>query len=149
MKQPLFVSLIIFLLAACTFNSPDVPVTHEPGDPNPPVENPYAPRPGDDALMRGEVYLDLAEILVMESYPVQISLHLAGNLPNPCHELRLVVGEPNSENQIEIEAYSLADPMTICVAMLEPFDINLNLGSFPSGHYIVLVNGEQIGTFDS
>ncbi len=99
--------------------------------------------------MRGEIYLDLAEILIMESYPVQISLHLAGNLPDPCHDLRVVIGQPDGEKRISVEVYSVADPMTICGAMLEPVGVSLNLGSFPAGHYRVLVNEEIIGEFDA
>lgn len=146
MKHFLLSISLVILLAACTANPPDMPVTSEP---NPPIYNPYSPLPGDDAMIRSQVYLDLAEILIMESYPVQISLHIAGNLPDPCHDLRVVIGQPDGEKRISVEVYSVADPMTICVAMLEPFDVSLNLGSFPAGHYTVLVNEEIIGEFDA
>jgi hypothetical protein len=141
--------LLVLCFCACSPVSGDTPVTSAPGGDNPAPSNPYAPRVGDDALLRSEVTLDSAEVLVMESYPVQISLHLIGNLPDPCHDLRIVVQTPNQNSEIEVTLYSLADPMTICAAMLEPFDVNLPLGSFPTGSYTVLVNGEPVGQFDS
>jgi len=122
---------------------PNEPVTDKPGD------RPYSPQPGDDALTRGEVFLDSTDILVMESYPVQIMLVLQGSLPTPCNNLRVDTNPPDKQNQIHIEVYSVIDPALACTQVLELFDANIPLGSFPSGHYSVWVNGEMIGEFDS
>ncbi len=149
MKRFFVASLLIVLLTACGGQSPNSPVTNEPGVPTTPVENPYAPQLGDDVLVRGNVYLDAADILVLESFPPQFVLHVTGNLPDPCHELRYVVSQPDGQNDIAIELYSLADPDAICVQVLEPFDISIPLGSFPAGHYTVSVNGEPVGEFDA
>jgi hypothetical protein len=32
---------------------------------------------------------------------------------------------------------------------VEPFEANIDLGTYPSGHYSVWVNGELAGEFDS
>jgi hypothetical protein len=109
----------------------------------------YAPRPGDDTLTRDGVYLDSTDLMVMESYPPQFMLMLKGNLPTPCHELRVVYHAPDEENRINLEVYSVADPNAVCVMMLQPFEQNINLGSFPSGHYTVWINGEQVAEFDA
>ncbi len=42
------------------------------------------------------------------------ALNLKGNLPTPCHALRVKVNPPNARNQIMIEIYSLSDPNKIC-----------------------------------
>ncbi len=131
---------------------PDTPVTHEPGAidplPLPSPESPFAPQPGDAALQRGPVFLDATELLQLESYPVQIVVHLQGSLPSPCHQLRVSVSGPDAQNQIQLEVYSLADPNQICAAVLSPIDEGIALGSFPTGQYTVWVNGVMIGEFN-
>ena len=109
----------------------------------------YAPRPGNEALARAGVFLDSATLLVQASSPAQFSLTLKGNLPTPCHELRVKVDPPDPRNQIMIEVYSVTDPTKICAEMLKPFEQEINLGSFPTGHYTVFVNGKQVGGFDA
>jgi hypothetical protein len=47
-----------------------------------------------------------------------------------------------------VDVYSLTDSSTICVQVLEPFNVNIPLGDFPAGHYTVLVNGDMAGEFD-
>lgn len=150
MKHLLIPLLALALLAACAptpTQSPDTPVDSDtPPNGLPPI---YAPRPGDDQLLRGEVYLDSADLLTMESYPLQFALVLKGNLPTPCHEIRVVYNEPDADNKINLEVYSVADPDAVCAQMLRPFEQNVSLGSFPSGHYTVWVNGEQVTEFDA
>lgn len=164
MKQFLIFLLTATFLSAC--NGPQTVQTENPSYPNePPYPNtpsypnepatanpmpqPYAPQPGDTALTRGVVYLDSEEISVMESYPVQIMLTLKGSLPTPCNQLRVLANPPDEQNRIQIDVYSVIDPDQICAQVLEPFDVNINLGSYPSGHYSVWVNGESVGEFDS
>ena len=150
MKRLLIPLLALTLLAACApapTQSPDTPVNSDtPPNGLPPI---YAPRPGDDQLVRGEIFLDSTDLLTMESYPLQFMLMLKGNLPTPCHELRVVVSEPDAQNQIKLEDYSVADPDAVCVQMLQPFEQNIPLGSFPSGHYTLWVNGTQVAEFDA
>ena len=135
------------------YTPPDAPVSNEPGnvEPLPPqeAESPFAPRPGDESLQRGPVFVDSSELLQLESYPVQISAHLKGSLPSPCHELRVKVSGPDAQNQIQLEVYSLADPYAACAAVLQPFEASIPLGSFPKGKYTIWVNGEMMGEFNS
>ena len=164
LRKTLFIILISTIgLAACGGAAatpvepsplpPDSIATHEPGviDPLPlPLpESPFAPQPGDAALQRGPVFLDATELLQLESYPIQINVHLQGELPSPCHQLRVVVSAPDAQNQIQLDVYSLAEPNAVCVAMTQPFDENISLGSFPAGKYTVWVNGVMIGEFNS
>ena len=152
------VLLLVLAMAACTpagtatTPPPDRAVTSPPEDSMPtsaPSESPYAPKPGDDQLIRGEVYLDEASLLIRESFPPQIVLVLRGNLPTPCHELRADIAPPEQENRIAVEVYSVVDPDTVCIQVLEPLEEQIELGTFPGGHYSVWVNGELAGEFDS
>ncbi len=146
MKHLLLFLTVILVGAACSpILSPDSPTNSEtPG--TPPI---YAPRPGDEDLQRGEVFLDSAEILAMESYPVQFAVVLKGNLSTPCHQLRVFYHEPDAQKGIKLEVYSLSDPNAVCAQMLEPFEQNVYLGRFPSGHFTVWVNEEQVAEFDA
>jgi hypothetical protein len=88
-------------------------------------------------------------LLIFESFSDQISISLSGDLPTPCHQLRVQVNEPDENNKIDVDAYSVVDPDMICIQVLEPFQASIDLGTFPSGHYSVWVNGELAGEFDS
>lgn len=156
MKIQLLV-LLSLLVAACapplepTFE-PDTAVTSPPADSMPtnePVTNPFAPQPGDADLTRGNVFINEAGLIIRESFPPQISLTLAGDLPTPCNQLRAEINSPDAENKIVVDVYSVIDPNQVCVQVLEPFEESIDLGTFPTGHYTVWVNGEQVGEFDS
>jgi hypothetical protein len=166
MKYLTLISAIAFFIVACTqvpmpdpspvLNpnplSPDAPVTSPPQNDSTPMETPdmpFAPKPDDTNLSRGNVFLNESELLFRESFPPQITLSLSGDLPTPCHELRVDIQEPDLENKINVEAYSVVDPNQVCIQVLEPFQANIDLGIFPSGHYTVWVNGEMAGKFDS
>ena len=150
MKTLSTLSILFLILAACASlpasQDPDQPVVNEPGG-TPPAD-PFSPQPGDAALAEGPVYIDSLELLTLESYPLQFVLVLKGNLPSPCHQLRLTVAPPDETGRIGVRAYSLADPETACIAVLEPFEANLALGSFSPGHYQILINGEPGLEFD-
>ncbi|HBG75312.1 MAG: hypothetical protein A2X25_12315 [Chloroflexi bacterium GWB2_49_20] len=113
------------------------------------LPNPYSPQAGDAKLSRANAFLDSSKINIMESYPVQISVYLQGSLPTPCHQLRVDIAQPDAEKRIQIEVFSVVDPNIICIQMLQAFDVNIPLGSFPTGLYSIWVNGTQIGEFDS
>jgi hypothetical protein len=130
---------------------PDTAVTHPPfdGTPEEPAPDPYAPQPGDPALVRGNVFIQEMNLLIRESFPPQIALTLQGELPTPCHQLRVQAGEPDADNRIYVEVYSVVNPDLACIQVVEPFEANIDLGTYPSGHYSVWVNGELAGEFDS
>ena len=134
MKQMSFIALtLLLILTACTPTATEVPT---PASVN---TNPE----------RGNAYLDSAELLIMESFPLQFTLALRGNLPTSCHELKVDVSLPDTENKILVDVYSLTQPDLICAQMLSPFEKNIPLGSFPAGHYFLWVNGELLTEFDA
>ena len=131
--------------------SPDTAVTNTPSAvaTMEPMRNPFEPQPDDAQLTRGTVFLETSQIVIRESFPPQISLNISGNLPTPCHQLRVVIQPPDAENRIEAEIYSLVDPNVACTQVLAPFEESIDLGTFPAGHYTVLVNGDAVGEFDA
>lgn len=110
--------------------------------------SPLEPIPGEENMSRGAVMISRSDLLIMESYPFQIALEIEGELPSPCHYLRADVSDPDAQNRIQVELYSLSEPEIVCIQVLEPFTTNISLGSFQDGSYTVWLNGEQVGEFN-
>jgi hypothetical protein len=142
-----FTILIFLLIASACAPAPDEAVSSD--EPASPQTGEYAPSPADGSLTRGTVFVDTSELLTLESYPLQFNLNITGNLPTPCHKLRIAVNTPDSDNNLHIDVYSVVDPGEICIQVLEPFSVNQPLGSFPQGHYRLWVNGEMVAEFQS
>lgn len=104
----------------------------------------YAPVDGDAAMQRGYVKIDSLVLLVSEGYPHQYQLEMKGTLPTPCHQLRVVVEEPNVESDIHVQVYSIYDPYTVCTQVQNPFDASFPLGEYVRGSYTVIVNGKDV-----
>lgn len=126
----------------------DEPTQNEDGSSDAPAMSDFLPRTKDARLQSGPVYVNVAELLVLESYPSQFVLFVAGELPDPCHALRMKVVEPQEDGKIEVSLYSVRDPEMMCAMVLKPFDVNIPLGSFASGAYQVYLNGEKVAEFE-
>lgn len=158
--------LLLSILVACapahpSISSPrevpsDGPVSSEIPSPHPIISTPlptfslptmipmpYMPRNEDARLMRGAVFLESADVLVLESYPPQYVLNLQGTLPTPCHELRVQAQPPDAEGNVRIEVYSVTDPQKICIQVLKPFAVQIPLLS-GTGEYTFWVNGKKV-----
>lgn len=136
-------------LPAPGLSGPDEPVTGVPGgNDEKSKEIPYLPQVGDEKLERRTAAVESVEILTLESFPRQITVRIKGTTPTPCHHPRAEVGKPDVDNRIAIEVYSVVDPSAICAQVLAPFEININLGSYPDGKYTLLVNSKEEGRFE-
>jgi hypothetical protein len=102
--------------------------------------------PGKGAV--GPVFVERTGLLMMESDPVQVVLTVEGHVPTPCHELRWQVSKPDSAGRIEVEMFSISDPDTLCIQVLEAFMERIPLGSFESGSFSVWLNGVHVGDFE-
>ncbi len=123
----------------------EIPLPHGDTDAGESPPSPWQPASGDDKLIRGEAFVNESSILVLESFPPQFMLSIEGALPTPCHELRVEILDPDEQDRIYVEVYSLSEPGEICVQVLEAFDESVPLKGFPSGEYSVWVNGEEVG----
>ena len=156
MKYKILLLLVLLSTTACapTIQPPPAAVPTEPVI-NPvtptsePMQNLPLPEPGNTKFTRGNIFIEESGLVIRESYPPQISLNLSGNLPTPCHQFRADVSTPDADNKINVDVYTVVDPNMLCTQVLKPFTESINLGTFPSGHYSVWVNGELAGEFDS
>ncbi len=154
-KMVVYLVIMGLVVTACApqtpAESPQDPAT-APADPSQPSgedeKNPFSPpADGDEDLERRDLELDQQELMIMESYPVQISLHIAGNLSTPCHQLRVKIPAANEEGEIYIEVYSVVHPEEVCPQVLEPFEENIPVGTFGEQGYTFFVNGEKVGEY--
>jgi hypothetical protein len=131
--------LVAMVVAACgSAGTDDQPIDSD-GPPAPTTTMTIPP----DA---GPVFVDLTDIILMESFPVQVVLRVGGSLPTPCHRPVWEVNDDGST--IAVRLGSVSDPAEICVQVLEPFEISIPLGSFESGSRTVTLNGDPIGDFE-
>lgn len=154
MKQFSLFLLAALLLTSCAgaTDSPDTPVTSPPEGQIPaasPDVTDLQPKSGDTDLTREIVFIHATDLLIRESFPPQVSLGIKGELPSPCHQLRVVINAPDSDNKIAADVYSVTDPKRACIQVIKPFEKYIDLGTFPTGHYTVWVNGEKVGEFDT
>ena len=154
MKNLIVISVVlvlVLLFSACSpdanLNNPNRPVSSN--DPIPVEPGNGTGGSGDDGKLVGNVYLTEMQLMIMESYPVQVAVSISGDLPTPCNELRYSVAEPDAENQIFIEVYSVSTPDEICIQVLDPFSENISIPvqDLPDGSYTVFVNLELVGEF--
>lgn len=110
----------------------------------------FTPQPGDDKLTRGDVTLDMtaSRLIISGLQPNDVSVNLSGFLPDPCHQLRIQLTPADTKNKISLEVYSVFDSHANCTTVIQPFLVIYPLGSFSSGHYSVIVNGQLMGEFD-
>ena len=131
---------------------PDNDTTVESPIINQPEETPFQaedPDPGQANWSEGNAYVNSADMLIMESYPIQVGLYIEGDLPTPCNHLAVDIAAPDAENNIHVRVYSLINPAETCMQVIEPFSENVSLstGELADGDYTVFVNGEQVGEF--
>ena len=94
----------------------------------------------------GPFFVDSTDILLMESFPVQVALRVNGNLPSPCHEPVWVVEDDGEA--INVTLATVADTDRACTQVLVPTELSIPLGSFESGSRTVILNGEEAGDFE-
>jgi len=154
---PHAVVLLGLLLSACSSAQPEQPtrppepVQVETPLPDQPVGSSPSPTPvptTGGALRQGPIYVDEVELVMMESYPVQVRLILRGSLPNPCSSFAWEVKEPDSEGRIAVQAYSLQEADLACIQVLEPMEESIPLGAFTQGNFSVWLNGERVSEFE-
>lgn len=159
MKRIITASLslvLVLLISACTtqtVDNNDDPNNFVSIDSNQPLPVEPDGGIGDDQDDQGKVpasaRVESAELLILESYPVQVMLVVSGATPTPCHEFRFNINEADADNQIFVEIFSMVDPGEVCVEMEQPFEENISLpvAGLPDGVYQVFVNGELVGEF--
>ncbi len=139
----LFAVIVTALFAACSTRDPA-------STPVPQPSNPYAPQPGDSAMMRGDLRIVSVSASAAPSGPKDLILRFDYFQPTPCYSLRVVPGQPDAQTQIQVRAYAVTEKDKACtlMALATPLHAELDLGGYPKGHYSVWLNGAKVGEVD-
>ncbi len=101
--------------------------------------------------MRDSVEIVKTELVILKSNPSQYAVKLSFFTPTPCHQYRISVDQPGTDNRINIEVYSLMKKDQVCTLMRlsTPTEASIGLSNLSTGHYSVWVNGEKALEFDA
>lgn len=138
-KNRLFVmilALAMIMITACAPAAGPFPVfggDEEPADADMPITTPGRAERGQSA------FLDEIDVLIMESFPVQVNVVLRGNLPDGCTYLD-DIEVVREENTFRLTIWTLRDPDAMCTMALVPFEetVSLDVYGLAAGEYIVI-----------
>ncbi|MEM7116450.1 MAG: NBR1-Ig-like domain-containing protein [Chloroflexota bacterium] len=133
----LLMSLLV--LAACNTEADPTPIIPEPtAEPEP--ATPTAVLSTDP--VRGQATVDSIQVMLLESFPVQVNILARGELADGCTSLEEVVTQQTG-NTFRVVMTTLHDPSLSCTTALVPFEENISLDveGLTAGTYNVMVNG--------
>lgn len=98
-----------------------------------------------DATLQNLVMVDSVDVLLLESFPVQVSITVAGNKSVPCVELQPVAVSREGDLFTVVIAETSLGPAETCIAVLDPFEpsVALDVLGLSAGTYRVNVNGTE------
>ncbi|HSJ54705.1 MAG TPA: hypothetical protein VLC52_13275 [Anaerolineae bacterium] len=108
-----------------------------------PAAQPSAtPAPGQGDVIRGEPVVESIDVLIMESFPVQVNAVVRGTLGDGCTTLDEVT-TTREGNTFLIRLTSQRPAEAVCTLALMPFEevVPLDVVGLPAGQYTVDANG--------
>lgn len=100
--------------------------------------------------IRGDAVVESIDLLIMESFPVQVSASAIGYLPDGCTEIdeENITVERNG-NVFNVSIQTLRPKEAMCTQEIVPFEqrVELDVYGLEKGNYIVNINGVE-GTFN-
>ena len=150
------ISLLVALgasLAACTSGEGGGQISN-PTPTNPPIQptptdvpassptpDPDVPTPGGEMVV-GLAGVESIEILILESFPVQVRAHVQGALSDACTRIGEVT-QKRDGNTFEITITTARPKDLMCAQVITPFEesIALDVAGLKAGTYTVNVNG--------
>lgn len=134
-----FITTMFFvMLTGCVDNNVDIK-EHEPGVT--PVED-IDTRPENGNFIYGNATVEKINLVILESFPVQVHVIASGYLPDGCTEINnIITSREGNTLLITITTKRPAD--ALCTQVIRPFEktIPLDAVGLKAGIYKVVVNG--------
>lgn len=128
--------LLLFIAAGCSGNDPEPTATLPP-----PTDAPVS------EAITGTATVESIQILLLESFPVQVNARMRGILPDGCTTIdQITTNKSGNDFTIIVTTFRPAD--AICTEAVVPFDevVALDVLGLDAGTYNVTANGVS-GTF--
>ncbi len=83
------------------------------------------------------------EILILESFPLQVNAVIRGTLPDAGCTTVASVEQVREGNTFTLTLVTTTDPLALCAQALTPFEevVPLDVQDLPAGEYLVVANG--------
>jgi len=136
---PIVLAVLLLVAAGCSAAPTVTPVPKRVGESLPPTSEPASRDPVElDAIV------EQVDILLKESYPVQVDLLIRGYLPDSCSVLDLLTQEVVGD-RIVVSVVTTRPADAVCTQALEPFEVTfpLDLSELTAGSYTIDVNGVE------
>ena len=152
MKRQLFPSHFLLLLlilvmgavVACTPAENDAPTATPTLDPDAPVssDDPTTEPVEQGDLIIGTAIVNSVDLLMLESFPLQMTATINGDFPDGCTTLGAVQQE-RIGNVINMTIGTSRPAGSMCTQALVPFteNVSVDIYGLPAGEYTVNVNG--------
>jgi inhibitor of cysteine peptidase len=144
MKKMMLSTMFILLLGlvACGGNEPEATEDSPTNIPDTPTAVSLDTDAPTDTPIQGEATVDSIEILILESFPVQVNVRARGDLPNGCTSIDTVDSKRNGTT-FNITITTLRQTADACTQALIPFEetITLDVLNLAADTYAVNVNG--------
>jgi hypothetical protein len=103
--------------------------------------------PATEPARSGTLTIDRSEVLLLESYPVQVRLSIHGTRFT-CDRLDWDVRLDEAVGRMEVRLWAEPGPALFCLPGESAFDESIPLGSFETADLEAFLNGESIGRID-
>ncbi len=87
------------------------------------------------------VYVDSIDVFIKESFPVQVSVQVYGNLADGCVSIHSTEAKFDGKDSFDVHIYTTSPKDVMCTQALVPFEENipLDVDGLPAGTYTVNV----------
>jgi hypothetical protein len=118
--------------------APAPPVADEAGAPAPPAEGETS------AVANSEAEISSVNVLLLESFPVQVNVLIQGMLPDGCTSIDHIDQQRNN-NDFLLMVATIRITTALCMAQRQPFEeiASLDVGGLAAGIYTVTVQGQN------
>jgi inhibitor of cysteine peptidase len=127
---------MVVIIGACQpiSNNGDKPVSSDDPVVNPTLIN--------FSAYQEQAHIDQIQILLLESFPLQVNVVVVGNLPDGCTSIVGTRAIKTEENVFEIHVYTERMIDALCTMALVPFEENIKLDVYglDAGTYLVKAN---------
>ena len=132
--------------------SPDTTIAPDPGSTEPSTDPTFRGEAPVDSLpsvgwIEGPFFVEGSDLLIMESFPIQVRLDVSGTVPTPCNEPFWRITDDGTT--LSVELFTATDPDLACIQVIGEKEAQIELGSWAGESRTVVLNGEEVGAFES